>query len=119
MLPSFGTQVAKPDSGVPGGLTHPRQVFTMLGFHANCTGDLAMGMHRSALQRRRRSDAAATTAHNRPLKTQERLRRKARMIEKLKAGEPPYGPDVMSWLSRELGKKASRITSEDIKTFVT
>jgi len=78
-----------------------------------------MGMHRSALRRRRRTDAAATTARNEPVKVQERVRRKARMMEKLKAGEPPYRPEVMSWLSRELGKKASRITPEDIKTLVT
>ena len=41
------------------------------------------------------------------------------MIEKLKAGSLPYAPTAMSWLSRELGKKASRITPDDVKTFVT
>ncbi|MGD2110680.1 MAG: hypothetical protein PVI86_14980 [Phycisphaerae bacterium] len=41
------------------------------------------------------------------------------MLEKVSAGDPPYAPDVMSWLSRELGKKASKITPEDIKTMET
>jgi hypothetical protein len=78
-----------------------------------------MGMHRSASKRRRRSDAAETRARNRPVKAKERLRRKARMLETLKAGEPPYRPGVISWLSRELGKKASRITHEDVKGLLT
>lgn len=78
-----------------------------------------MGMHRSALRRRRRSDAAETKARNCVGKAKERLRRNARMIEKLKAGSLPYTPTAMSWLSRELGKKASRITPDDVRTFVT
>ncbi len=78
-----------------------------------------MGMHRSALKRRCRSDAAETKEWNRPVKVKERLRRRARMLAALRAGEPPYRPDVMSWLSRELGKKASRITPEDVKALLT
>lgn len=78
-----------------------------------------MGMHRSALKRRRRSDAASTKARNGPVKAKEQLRRKVRMVEKLNTSEMPYRPDVMSWLSRELGKKANRITAEDIKTLLT
>lgn len=78
-----------------------------------------MGMHRSALRRRRRSDAAATKERNAPVKAKARVRRRARMLEKVSAGDPPYAPDVMSWLSRELGKKASKITPEDIKTMET
>ena len=36
------------------------------------------------------------------------------MIEKVKAGNLPYSPAVMSWLSRKLDKKASKITPDDV-----
>lgn len=77
-----------------------------------------MGIHRSALKRRRRTDAAETKARNRIAKAQERARRDARILEMTKKGSLPYTPMVMSWLSRKLDKKAGRITSEDIKTLV-
>ena len=77
-----------------------------------------MGIHRSELMRRRRTDAAETKARNRVLKEQERARREARMLEMIKKGSLPYTPTVMSWLSRKLDKKAGRITAEDIKTLV-
>lgn len=74
-----------------------------------------MGLHRSDINRRRRSDATATKLCNRVVKTKERERRDARMIELIKGGTFPYTPIVQSWLSRKLDKKASRITSADIK----
>ena len=74
-----------------------------------------MGIHRSALARRRRSDAIQTRAENRIVKEAERARRDARMQAKIKAGALPYTPPVMSWLSRTLDKPASRITAEDVK----
>ena len=77
-----------------------------------------MGMHRSALRRRRRADAAETTARNKIVKNKERARRDARMLEKVKGGSLPYTPFVMSWLSRKLDKRASRITPEDIRTLL-
>ena len=77
-----------------------------------------MGIHRSELKRRRRTDAAETKARNCTVKAQERARRDARMLEMIKRGSLPYTPMVMSWLSRKLDKKAGRITSEDIKTLV-
>ena len=77
-----------------------------------------MGMHRSALKRRRRSDAAQTRARNRLVKDKERARRDARMLEKVREGSLPYTPTVMSWLSRRLGKNSSRITPEDVKVLV-
>ena len=59
-----------------------------------------MGIHRSAIRRRRREDAAATKARNKVVKAKERQRRDVRMVEKLKTDDPPYAPVVMSWLSR-------------------
>ncbi len=73
-----------------------------------------MGMHRSELRRRRRTDAVATKATNRVVKTKERVRRDARMVETIKSGSPPYAPAVLSWLSQKLGKKASKIKADDV-----
>jgi hypothetical protein len=78
-----------------------------------------MGIHRSAIRRRRREDAAATKARNKVVKAKERQRRDVRMVEKLKTDDPPYAPVVMSWLSRRLGKSANGITPEDVKSLVT
>lgn len=78
-----------------------------------------MGIHRSALQRRRRNDAKITKARNSIVKTKERSRRDARMTEAVKASDPPYAPAVTSWLCAKLGKQARQITSEDIKSLTT
>lgn len=78
-----------------------------------------MGIHRSALARRRRSDAKRTRAENRVSKTAERARRDARMRAKVQSGSLPYTPPVMSWLSRELEKPATRITPEDVQRLLT
>ncbi len=77
-----------------------------------------MGMKRSVLKDRRRRDAEKTKAWNHIVKTKERARRDARMVEKLKAGNPPYSPAVASWLSRKLDKRADKITPEEIRTLV-
>ncbi len=74
-----------------------------------------MGIHRSHLRRRVREDHAATKIVNRVVKDKERNRRDARMIEMVKAGELPYAPMVMSWLSRKLDKPSSKITEADVK----
>lgn len=60
-------------------------------------------------------DARATKAANRIVKTKERSRRDHRMFEKIKAGSPPYSAGVMSWLSRQLDKKATKISPDDIQ----
>ena len=78
-----------------------------------------MGLHQSDINRRRREDAKATKLCNRAVKTRERERRDARMIALIKTGSPPYTPAVQSWLSRKLDKKASRITSADIKPLLS
>lgn len=77
-----------------------------------------MGLHRSAIRRRKRQDAAATRARNKTVKDKERARRDARMLEKVKTGSPPYTSTVMSWLSRKLDKRASKVTPEDIKALL-
>ena len=41
------------------------------------------------------------------------------MMEKIKAGDPPYPPAIMSWLSRKLDKKAKRITREDVQALLS
>jgi len=74
-----------------------------------------MGVHRSHVQRQRRQDAAETAVRNRAIKSAERKRRDARMIDRLRKGTLPYAPAVMSWLSDRLDKKANRITTEDVK----
>ncbi|RME40049.1 MAG: hypothetical protein D6788_04215 [Planctomycetota bacterium] len=74
-----------------------------------------MGIHRSALRARRRADARRQKIVNHTRKARERARRDARMLEKVRSGQPPYPPAVMSWLSRKLGKPARKITPEDVK----
>lgn len=81
-------------------------------------GDRIMGIHRSAVNRRRRRDAAETKARNCGAKEKERARRDARMMEKVRQGSLPFPPPVMSWLSRRLGKPSRRVTSEDIRDLV-
>ncbi len=72
-------------------------------------------------QRRRIDMANASFAHarNRILKANERTRRDARMVTKLKAGSLPYTPAVMSWLSRRLEKRAVRITEADVQAVLS
>ena len=74
--------------------------------------------YRSERKRRRASDAVETKARNRVFKSRERIRRDARMLETVRAGNLPYAPAVMSWLSRQLDKRASAITMEDVKTLL-
>lgn len=77
-----------------------------------------MSIHRSHLRRRDRNDAKKTKAANRIPKQKERKRRDARMTAKIKAGDPPYSPVVMSWLGRKLDKRAKNVTTEDVRTLV-
>jgi hypothetical protein len=49
------------------------------------------------------------------LKTKERARRDARMLETVKKGKLPYTPPVMSWLSVQLDKPSRLITPDDIQ----
>jgi len=78
-----------------------------------------MALKRGLQKRLTRIDALAARARNRGRKAKERARRDARMMERLNAGSLPYSPAVMSWLSRKLGKRASKITSDDIKILLS
>ncbi len=73
-----------------------------------------MKLSRKKRKHNRSVDASRTKARNRGRKAKERQRRDARMVGELKAHELPAGPAVMSWLSRKLLKKATRITQEDV-----
>ena len=73
-----------------------------------------MGARRDRLDSRL-AKAIKTRRQNSPLKTKERSRRAANMIALIKRSKPPYTPAVMSWLSRQLGKPAKKITPQDIK----
>ncbi len=77
-----------------------------------------MGARRDRLDGRL-AKAIKTRRRNSPLKTKERSRRAANMIALIKRSKPPYTPAVMSWLSRQLGKPATKITPQDIKAITT
>ena len=78
-----------------------------------------MAMRRSVRKRLDLLDAITTRAKSVIVKGKERARRDARMTEKLRAGNLPFAPVVMSWLSRQLDKKSSRITPEDVQTLLS
>ena len=66
----------------------------------------------------RLAKAIETRRQKSPIKAKERTRRAATMIALIKRSKPPYIPAVMSWLSRELGKPAKKITPQDIKSVI-
>ena len=66
----------------------------------------------------RRFDMNESRRTNGMLKTKERARRDARMIEIVKKGSLPYLPSVMSWLSVQLDKPAKQIVAEDVKKII-
>ena len=74
-----------------------------------------MGARRERLDGRL-AKAIETRRQKSPIKTKERTRRAATMIALIKRRKPPYTPAVMSWLSREIGKPAKKITTQDIKS---
>ncbi len=75
--------------------------------------------HRSDRFRIRNEDAAETKIVNRGFKVKERVRRDTRMISSVKSGSLPFTPEIMSWLSVKLDKKASKVTAEDVKALLT
>ncbi len=63
----------------------------------------------------RQFDMALSRRTNGLVKQKERIRRRKRIIDIIKAsGKLPYTPVVMSWLSAELDKPSSRITQADV-----
>jgi hypothetical protein len=76
------------------------------------------------ITRRKRLDArteaaAQTKQENKTRKAKAVVRRDKRMQERVRAGTLPYTPDVMSWLSVKLGKKASRIVPADVAQLIS
>jgi hypothetical protein len=69
---------------------------------------------RSDRRDRRQLDQRASRRENGMLKTNERLRRDLRMTALIKKGSLPYTPPVMSWLSVQLDKPATKIVQADI-----
>ncbi len=75
-------------------------------------------------QRRDRFDARlanqiSTRRENSLKKDNERIRKTELNTKLIKEGAFPYTPALMSWLSAEMGKKASQITEADVKAFVS
>lgn len=66
----------------------------------------------------RRDDMAESRHRNGILKTKERARRDARMLDMVKKGNLPYTPPVMSWLSTKLDKPSRLITKDDVDQLV-
>jgi hypothetical protein len=67
----------------------------------------------------RQFDMALSRRTNGLIKQKERIRRRKRMLDLIKAsGELPYTPAVMSWLSAELDKPSTRITQADVEKVV-
>jgi hypothetical protein len=63
----------------------------------------------------RQFDMALSRRTNGLVKQKERARRRKRILEIIKsAGQLPYTPVVMSWLSAELDKPSTRITQADV-----
>ena len=63
----------------------------------------------------RQFDMALSRRTNGLVKQAERIRRRKRILGIIKtAGKLPYTPVVMSWLSAELDKPATRITQADV-----
>ena len=73
-----------------------------------------MARNRSGKRAWDRTKADKARATNLVRKARERTRRDARMLERVKSGTLPYAPEVMSWLSRQLGIPSTRIRSEDV-----
>lgn len=73
-----------------------------------------MGQRRDRLDGRL-ARASIMRRKNSMRKEAERLRREQDMIELIRKGTYPYTPNVMSWVSDRLDKKASQIEAGEIK----
>jgi hypothetical protein len=63
----------------------------------------------------RRYDMWQSRRENGMVKDKERQRRDKRMKEIIRAGQFPYTPAVMSWLSAKLDRPASLIQPADVE----
>ena len=64
----------------------------------------------------RQADMKASRLRNGVVKAKERIRRDARMLERVKSGKLPFIPPIMSWLSEKLDKPSGQITQQDVDT---
>ena len=76
-----------------------------------------MGQRRDRLDGRL-AKAAITRQKNSLRKASERQRREEDMKELINKGTYPYTPNVMSWVSSRLEKKASQISPAEIDALV-
>ncbi|MGF1582143.1 MAG: hypothetical protein ACFCD0_22690 [Gemmataceae bacterium] len=76
-----------------------------------------MGLRRDRLDRRI-ADQIVSRRVNGVVKNKERERRRNRLIAKLKDGNLPYTPVIMSWLSAEINKPSRFITQEDVDGYL-
>jgi len=67
----------------------------------------------------RREDMKISRITNGHLKTKERARREARIMEMVKKQKFPYTPPVMSYLSAKLDKPASKIVPADVEKLLS
>lgn len=65
-----------------------------------------------------RLDAIATKARNSVRKAKEQARRDARMLAIIQKTQLPYPPHVMSWLSRKLKKRPSKLTQAEVQSLL-
>lgn len=63
-------------------------------------------------------DQATSRIVNGHKKKKERVRRDLRMAELVKTHKLPYTPTILSWLSVQLDKPATRITQQDADQLV-
>ena len=80
---------------------------------------MAHRMSTAARMDRQRANAKISRIDNGHKKRKERTQRDAKMVALLKAGKFPYIPSVMSWVSSQLGKRASLITEAEVKTLLS
>jgi hypothetical protein len=66
----------------------------------------------------RQVDMAFSRSRNGVRKTKERTRRDERMTAMVKAGQLPFTPPVLSWLSVKLDKPGRLITPADVEAFL-
>lgn len=66
----------------------------------------------------RQFDQAESRIVNGHKKQAERVRRDARMVELIKKSQLPYTPRILSWLSVQLDKPATRITQEEVNKLI-
>jgi hypothetical protein len=64
-------------------------------------------------------DMALSRRTNGMRKTKERARRQTRMVELIKKTEFPYTPSVMSWISAQLDKPATKISKADVDQLIS